>query len=168
MPASRFAALARLAAAHGSRRGVLTSSLGSTLTSLGAASLRGAEETRAKKKRKKKRGCSQWILSGSPDSSSPIPRFFVDDDVTVFVNGQIVFQDEDEGSGSVGPLLFEARRGDRLRIVAVDIDTDCYELSPLYLRCACGGPPRKLSDGVPEVCDNQEPAGEFFNETFTI
>jgi hypothetical protein len=164
MDNAAFAKLAQLAAAGTSRRGVVTSAFASVLAGLGTG-LFGAGKAGAKKK--KKRGCRQWILSGPPDASSPIPRIQVDDDLTIFLNGQILFQDEDEGSSSVGPFLFEARKGDRLRVVAVDTDPDCHELSPLFLRCGCGGPPRKLTDGVPETCPN-DAVGEFFNETFTI
>jgi hypothetical protein len=140
----------------------------SALAALGVAALFGAEEAGAKKKNKKKnRGCREWIMSGAPDSLSPIPRIHVDDDLTIFLNGQILFQDEDSESTSFGPLIFRARRGDRLRFVAVDTGPNCHELSPIFLRCACGGSPRKLSDGVPEACP-QVAVGEFFDETFTI
>jgi hypothetical protein len=166
MDGSSLDTLARRAAANPSRRGVLSSAAASALTGLAAAALLGAEATRAKKRRKKQ-GCRRWILSGAPESSSSIPRFQVDDDLTIFLNGQMLFQDEDPGSSSVGPFLFEARKGDRLRIVAVDTDPDCHELSPLFLRCACRGSSRKLSDGVPETCPNVA-VGEFFDETFTI
>jgi hypothetical protein len=164
MESSSFDTLARIAADR-SRRDVLRSAFASALAGLGTASL-GAKAASAKK-RKKRRGCRQWLLSGAPEPSSPIPRIRVDDDLTVFLNGQILFQDDDAGSSSVGPFLFAAKRGDHLRFVAVDTDPDCHELSPLFLRCACGGPPRKLSDGVPETCPDVA-VGEFFNETFTI
>lgn len=156
---------ARHAAMDASRRSALKSALASALAGLGIASL-APEESGAKKKRK--RGCRHWLLSGAPEPSSPIPRIRVDDDLTIFLNGQILFQDDDAGSSSVGPFLFEARKGDRLRFVAVDTDPDCHELSPLFLRCACGGGSRrKLSDGVPETCPNVA-VGTFFDETFTI
>lgn len=165
MDSASFDTLARVTAADTSRRGALSSAFASALAALGIASL-GAQAAGAKKKKKKK-GCRQWILSGAPGASSPIPRLQVDDDLTIFLNGQILFQDEDEGSSSVGPFLFAARKGDRLRFVAVDTAPDCHELSPLFLRCGCGGPPRKLSDGVPENCPNVA-VGEFFDETFRI
>ena len=165
MEASSFARLAQLAAAA-SRRGALKSVLASTLVGLGSASLLSVEETGAKK-RKRKDECRLCILSSGPYQSAQIPRISVDDDLTVFLNGQILFQDEDEGSSTVGPFVFAGRRGDRLRIVAVDTDPDCHELSPLFLRCGCGDTPRKLSDGVPEECPDIA-VGEFFDETFTI
>lgn len=161
-----FHTIARRAATDASRRTALKSAVASALAGLGIAS-RGPGEAGARKK-KRKRGCRHWLLSGAPDSSSPIPRIHIDDDLTIFLNGRILFQDDDPGSSSVGPFLFEARRGDRLRVVAVDTDPDCHELSPLVLRCACGrGSPRTLSDGDPETCPNVA-VGEFFDETFTI
>lgn len=163
-----FATLARLTAAGATRRGALRSVFAAALAGFGVAALPDAEEAGAKKNNKNRNeGCREWILSGAPDAFSPIPQIRVDDDLTIFLNGQILFEDDDPGSSRFGPLIFRARRGDRLRFVAVDTDPACHALSPLYLRCACGGPSRKLSDGVPEACPGVA-VGEFFAETFTI
>jgi hypothetical protein len=156
-----FDTLARFFATDGPRRHVLASAL----AGIGAAALLGAQESAAKKKGKKKKRCRHWILSGGPD---PTEEIFVDDDLTVFKNGQIVFQDEEEGWSTIAPIHFTARKGATLTIVAVDTDPNCHQLSPLYLQCKRkGGSPRKLTDGVPETCPNMA-VGEFFNETFTI
>lgn len=156
--------IARLVGAASTRRKALGSAVASVVAGLGVASVLGGEGIRAKKKRKKKKDCTLWFLSGGSD---PNTKIRVDDDLTVFRNGQIVFKDDDGGSDSHCPIFFRARRGSQLRIVAFDAEADCHELSPLHLHCLTGGSPRKLSDGVPETCPNVA-VGKFFDETFTI
>ena len=70
--------------------------------------------------------------------------------------------------GEGRPFIFAARSGDQLRIVATDVQAGAHELGALHLQCASGGDARKLSDGFPRTQQFPEPAGAFFDETFTI
>jgi len=162
MDGSVFDRLTRLVATRAPRRRVIASAL----TAIGATRLlaAGGAEAQTKVAGKKKNRCRKWILSGGRD---PGRDNFVDDDVKVLVNGEVVFEDDDGEWGAFGPLTISARKGDRLRIIAEDDQADCHRLEPLWLRCKRGGSPRRLSNGVPETCPGVA-VGVFFDETFTI
>ena len=115
-------------------------------------------------------GGEVFILSGSP---SPELGISVDDDLAVYVNGQVAFIDEDGldnsqfGNGPLSPISFAASGGDLLQVVAIDTISGCRDLSPLYLHRVSDGAVQFLDEGVPQVCG--EPGGEtFFDKTFTI
>jgi hypothetical protein len=110
---------------------------------------------------------SCWALAGSADPFGPDARIRVDDDLSVFVNGQVVAQDDDGRFSEVGPFIFSAQPGDQLRVVATDGQAGWRELGALYLWSAGGGGARNLSSGVPRTASPQ-PAGTFFDQTFPI
>ena len=106
-----------------------------------------------------------YILSGGPDQTDTI---FVDDDLTVLRNGNVVFKENDEGSSTVLPISFRARRGDVLRIRARNAQS-CIELSPLYLHRVSDGNVRKLHRGIPFDCSSAASrVGVFFDKRYTI
>jgi len=90
-------------------------------------------------------GFQVYTLSGGKDPRTPI---VADDDLSLFLNGVLIFSDEDaiasnddrfvrwEGT----PITFHARPGDRLRIVLVDRVPGEWNLGPLYLHGATGKP----------------------------
>ncbi len=170
MESERFDAVLGALASGTSRRGVLGMLAG--FAGVGASGLVGMRDTGARKKRKKRKtkpaGCTVWVLAGEADSNGPDSHIRVDDDLTVSVNGKVVAKNDDGLFSEVGPYIFTAKPGDQLRIVATDVGAGWHELDPLYLRCASGGAARKLSDGFPRTESYPEPAGTFFDETFTI
>jgi len=108
--------------------------------------------------------CRRFVLSGGPSADDPIS---VDDDLTVRLNGERIFRDDDGGASQIGPIPFRARAGDHLQIIAVDVNAPCRELGQVYLHCSTGGKARKLSDGVSFRC-NDKPPGVFFNKRYVI
>lgn len=60
---------------------------------------------------------SAYILSGGP---SVYDFFTADDDVEIWLDGALVFQDDDGSRSSHAPVHFDARPGQSLRIVATD------------------------------------------------
>jgi hypothetical protein len=108
--------------------------------------------------------CRDWILSGG---LNPTDEIHVDDDLTVKRNGKVIFRDDDQFASDISPINFSARKGDRIQVSAINAQPPCRSLSPIYLHCAAGGNPRKITDGVAESCAD-EPAGRFFRKTITI
>ena len=112
------------------------------------------------------RRCRRWALSGGPEADDLIE---VDDQIYVYLNGDKKYGDKDDTAGPVAPVRFRANRGDRLRIIAKDVEAPCYQLKRLYIHCVRGrGQSRRLTSGVAEDCGNALPKGEFFNEVYTI
>jgi hypothetical protein len=111
-------------------------------------------------------GNTCWVLAGGDDPFGPAARIRVDDDLTVFVNGQVVARDDDGQAGDIGPFVFPAEPGDTLRIVATDVGAGSRELGALHLWSASSGA-RNLTDGVSRTSSPQ-PAGTFFDESFDI
>jgi hypothetical protein len=171
MASERFDAVLHTLASATSRRGALGVLAGAT--GFGAFGLAWHSTTEARKKKKKRKpkpaSCRVWVLAGAEDPNAPDAHIRVDDDLTVSVNGQVVAKD-DNGmfTEHAGPFVFSAQTGDQLRIVATDVQAGAHELGALYLRCAGGGTARKLSDGFPRTEQFPQPAGTFFDETFTI
>lgn len=114
-------------------------------------------------------GCRRFTLSGGKKRGKEID---VDDDLSVYVNGDRIFRDEDGVIGidleAIEPIKFRARVGDRLRIVATDGEGPCRSLSALWLHCKDGGEARRLTSGVAETCREGRPARTFFDETYRI
>jgi hypothetical protein len=99
------------------------------------------------------------VLSGGSDPSAGIS---VDDDLTVFVNGEAVFVDDDGideselSRGAFAPITLRLKNGDLLRIVAADVAPGCRELSPqltLHHTLPDGTPRSQLIGGYPRQCD---------------
>jgi hypothetical protein len=59
----------------------------------------------------------------------------VDDDLGVTVNGRVVFEDNNLNWDHLPPISFPARKGDRLRVQAVDSVGGAQAVGPLYLFC---------------------------------
>ena len=149
--------LVRAMAASRSRRRALGLLAGALAAGLSAAARPGGAQAYPGT-------CRRFVLSGGP---SPDDEILVDDDLTVRLNGRTIFEDGDGSASLIAPIRFSARAGDRLRIIAADAQEFCRELGPLYLHCRTGGKARKLSDGVPYVCNGQ-PSGVFFNKRYVI
>ncbi len=109
--------------------------------------------------------CRKFVLSGGPATTEAIE---VDDNLSVYVNGKKVFGHRHDRAGAISPITFRGRTGDKLRLVARDVETPCYQLDPLYLTCASGGDARRLTRGVEQTCGRTRPAGVFFDETYKI
>lgn len=110
-----------------------------------------------------------YTLSGG---LSPSEKLVVDDDITVYVNGNAVFVDDDgfwtgdswgRQTYRGAPITFQASPGDTIRIVATNPGGVYIRLSPLYLHTA--GQSMKLTDGVPKQSSNTY---TFFDKSFTI
>ena len=110
--------------------------------------------------------CRRWALSGGPEADD---RIVVDDQVYVYVNGEKIYGRKVDRAGSYPPILSRANRGDRLRIIANDIEKNCYQLDGLQIHCIRGrGESRRLTAGVAKTCYEGRAKGEFFNEVYTI
>lgn len=86
----------------------------------------------------------EYTISGG---SSVFDFFSVDDDLTVQINGVSVYEDTDHTKGTLAPLTFEAKRGDTIRLVAVDYNTCDAFLDPLVLHWGTGES-QDLNEGV--------------------
>ncbi|MDQ3779845.1 MAG: hypothetical protein M3354_04755 [Chloroflexota bacterium] len=112
------------------------------------------------------RRCRRWALSGGPEADDLI---VVDDQIYVYVNGEKIYGRRGDRAGQYPPILFRANRGDRLRIIAKDVEEAFYELGPLHLHCVRGrAESRRLTRGVARTGPNARAKGEFFNEVYTI
>lgn len=162
MEGSIFDMIARRFSAAVSRRGALRAIGGVAVGSLGVA-ITGDEAAAYSST------CRRFILSGGKRRGKEID---VDDDLTVYVDGEAIFEDEDRKIGNnlvaIEPIKFKARVGDKLRIVATDGQGPCRSLSQLWLHCKEGGEPRRLTRGVAETCVEGRPADTFFDKTFRI
>ena len=81
------------------------------------------------------KAASNYVLSGSPDGSGTI---FVDEDLDVYLNGNLIYTDGANSAGDRSPINFSADVGSVLRIVVRDGDGDCASLSSLYLTDTAG------------------------------
>ena len=156
MDSERFDAITRRLAAGASRRGALRLLAGALAGGLSAVARPGTSLAYPGT-------CRRFVLSGGP---LPDDEIFVDDDLTVRLNGDPIFVDGDGSANYLEPIRFAARAGDQLRIVAADAQPSCRGLGTLYLHCRTGGKARKLSDRV-DVC-NDQPPGVFFNKRYVI
>lgn len=108
-----------------------------------------------------------WVLAGSTKPFGPNGRIRVDDDISVFVNEQLVAIDNDGRAGEVGPFVFAAQAGDEVRVVATDVGAGWRELGELYLGLADGRDVPSEFSGVPRTASPQ-PAGVFFDQSLEI
>lgn len=113
--------------------------------------------------------CSAAVLSGGTD---PAETIGVDDDLDVYVNGALVFSDNDEYAQQLPPIpLGPLSAGDTIRVVA---SNSTYfggpvQLTPgLYLHCSGTGQVQVLDPaGVPSQAGYGY--GEvFYDKTFTV
>jgi hypothetical protein len=109
-------------------------------------------------------GCGQYLLANASGACID-----VDDDLTVYLNGNSIFTENDIHQDCDGPIPFTAAKGDQLRITAVDSFGVCHGLDAVTLSCADGSASQVLTGGVVRVCDGAPAAtAPFFDQTFTI
>jgi hypothetical protein len=107
---------------------------------------------------------ANYVLSGGPSDKD---KLWVDDDLVVLLNGNPVFNDDNEHSDeNLPPVKFSANRGDKLRIVARDVVTGCRSRSPLFLHSESDGT-RQLAEAINDCTGKPAPA-IFYDQTFTI
>jgi hypothetical protein len=110
--------------------------------------------------------CTQFVLAGGPTPADPI---HVDDDLVVFVNDLPIFQDRDGGANVLPPVVFQASPGDKLTIVARDVQACGRKIGPLWLHCAQGGEPRFLTAGEDTGCNpERELPRTFYRESWEL
>jgi hypothetical protein len=110
--------------------------------------------------------CTQWILSGGADPTTPIG---VDDDLTITVNGTAVTSDANQMPDNIPPVSFAAHWGDQLTVTAVNATPACRAIGPLWLHCSILGESRQLSVGQNDGCvSNGWKAGPFFSQVYTV
>ena len=73
---------------------------------------------------------AEYVLSGG---SSIFDHWSVDDEVVVYLDGEVLFEDSDGGRSTHAPLSFEAEVGQTLRIVATDLNFCEKQLDALVL-----------------------------------
>jgi parallel beta-helix repeat protein len=105
-----------------------------------------------------------YTLSGS---TSPGDSFSVDDDITVKLNGETVFIDNNGQAGAIPPIHFEAFTEDLLTITLINTMWCCLGVSNIYLHWDTEY--KKLINCFGATQDDPEAIlGVFFNETFVI
>lgn len=157
MDGHSFDALTRSVSRLTSRRQAVRLLGGALIGGVGALAVQRAEAARR---------CRKWAISGGSDPDDPIG---VDDQIYVYRSGEKIYGRRGDRAGFYSPITFRADRGDKLRIIARDVELPCYQLNQLHLHCIRGrGESRRLTSGVPQACGNTRPRGEFFNEVYTI
>ena len=111
--------------------------------------------------------CPGAFLTGGPNGEDVC----VDDDLQVYVNGNLTFNDNDGTVNCFSTIpLGPISDGDQIRVVATDSFGVCRSLSPLYLNCQGRQTSFALdATGYPEVCDASPPqTTPFYDQTFTV
>jgi hypothetical protein len=109
--------------------------------------------------------CTTWIISGGPNQSD---RIMADDDFYIFraSNGAGILNDPDHKASSLPPVVFDAKVGEVLNLVAYDSGV-CRSLSPIWLHCVATGQKRQLHPGFSgSGCSYG--AGTFIDEDVTV
>jgi hypothetical protein len=105
-------------------------------------------------------------LTGGPGAGDFIAN---DDDLAVYVNGVLVFADQNGLANSVAPIALTVKPGDQIRVVATNVSVGCIQLGPLYLRRDSDGAVQPLDPvGVPPTCSPPQPTGTFYDQVFTV
>jgi hypothetical protein len=110
------------------------------------------------------------LSSGFYILPSEVPEgwWSVDDDVTVYLNGKIIFEDKNKATDAFQPLNFEAKSGDQLRIAATDSAGTCHYLTPLKISIGNFNMPLS-GTSIRQVCDYLAPSTTpFFDQTYTL
>jgi hypothetical protein len=103
-------------------------------------------------------------LSGEGSAGGGIA---VDDDLSVYLNGALVFVDANSHADLLAPPVFSVRNGDVLRIVAVDTVGVCRSLSPDLALHRLSDGAQQFIGGFDAVCGTS--AGEvFFDKSLVI
>jgi hypothetical protein len=109
----------------------------------------------------------EYVLSGGPEPDAGI---FVDDILSVFLNGDLITEFSQSGRccPPADPVRFIANTGDTLRVVAQDAN-NCYSLETLYLQKVNGNCLTLLTEDIfGPNCDSEPPMQTFFDETFVL
>ncbi|MFH1745101.1 MAG: Ig-like domain-containing protein [bacterium] len=106
-----------------------------------------------------------FILSGG---SQLTDNFCVDDDIYVYLNGNLIYSDIDPHWASCNnqPVNFQASVGDVLMVSAIDSKGGCRGIGPLWLHY--GDESVKLDDGQEDGCEGWPAGTVFYNKTFNI
>ncbi len=102
-----------------------------------------------------------YVISGGTSALIPI---VVDDDLTVEVNGRVIYQDDDKTASTLDPIQFAALPGDLVHITAIDVGWGARSLSSLYLNS--DGKSYKITDVIKQ--DSKSGESVFFDVTFKI
>ncbi len=157
MDGRSFDALTRSVSQLASRRQAVRLLGGALIGGVGALATERADAARR---------CRKWAISGGSD---PDDFIAVDDQIYVYRSGEKIYGRRRDRAGFFPPITFKADKGDKLRIIANDVELPCYQLDELYLHCIRGrGESRRLTRGVAQVCGHERPKREFFNEVYTI
>lgn len=101
----------------------------------------------------------EYLLTGG---DTIYDYFSVDDDLSVYVDGILVFQDDNDTSDTLAPIRFEAAAGSTIRLVAVDQNTCDARLDALVLHWG-SGESQALND---TVCFSACPDHECFDGSY--
>jgi len=115
-----------------------------------------------------------YTLSGG---ESIFEYWAVDDDVRVYVNGNVVYEDQNGHQTTNAPVQFEAARGDSIRIVGTDATQCRKEMDDLFLHFGTDRHEQIVTMQSASACP-QDPdydpnydgpwPNDFFDQTFTI
>jgi hypothetical protein len=113
--------------------------------------------------------CVDGVLSGGPN---PAETIGVDDDITVYLNGAIVFTENDDFAQETPPIhLGPITNGDLIRVTANDsaIFGGNRQIEPIYLHCPATGATQVL-DAVGFHDPGPYPPSDtvFYDRTFTV
>ncbi len=114
--------------------------------------------------------CPDAVLSGG---QSPAETIGVDDDLSVYLNGSVVFSEDDDFAQETPPIhLGPVSPGDKVRVTANDsrIFGGHRQIEPLYLHCPSTGAVQVLDrDGFEDPNVNYPPSNDvFYDRTFTV
>jgi hypothetical protein len=114
--------------------------------------------------------CANAVLSGGPD---PAETIGVDDDITVYLNGNVIFTENNQFAQETPPIALGAvSNGDLIRVTANDstIFGGNRQIEPIYLHCLTTGAVQVLdADGFHDPDQNHPPSDDtFYDETFVV
>lgn len=112
-----------------------------------------------------KAASENFILSGGPN---PTDNFCVDDDIYVYLNGELIYADIDPRRASCNnqPVSFAASRGEELRVTGVDSRGICRSMGPLWLHY--GNQNMELFAGRNDGCLGWLAGVTFYDQTFIL
>lgn len=172
MDGRRFDRLTAALAARGTRRSTLR-------TALAVAGFAVAgREARAASRYTFSSGCDRFILAAGDRRDTKFEH--VDDDFGVEIkrkgkkNWERVYVDddgfinEDNGNRHADPIKFDARVGDKIRIVASNAEPGGCGLDEIWLFCERGGDGKRLLKRYYCTDSEKSRTGVFLDETFRI
>lgn len=101
----------------------------------------------------------QYVISGGPTEFDYIA---VDDDLEIYLNGVVIYTDDNHDPSNIPPIAFDAVVGDELRIRVTDADTCDANASAMYLHFGTGSS-QPLTD---EICFSACPTHPCYDETY--